>query len=91
MILNHICTFGLTEGKGTSVTHERVPVQREQYRGIVHLFIGTGRSPVKITFMSLITNHNHDTNYQGLSGLFLFKSAQPFVLRHVAMPKLPGR
>jgi hypothetical protein len=65
--------------------------QREQYKGTVHLFIGTGRSPVKITFMSLITIHNHDTNYQGLSCLFLFKSVQPFVLRHVAMPKLPRR
>jgi hypothetical protein len=31
----------------------------------VHLFIGTGRSLVKITFMSLITNYKHDTNYQG--------------------------
>jgi hypothetical protein len=29
--------------------------QCEQYGGTVHLFIGTGRSPVKITFMSLIT------------------------------------
>jgi hypothetical protein len=25
-ILNYICTFGLTEGESTSVTHERVPV-----------------------------------------------------------------
>jgi hypothetical protein len=25
--------------------------QREQYTGTVHLFIGTGRSPDKITFM----------------------------------------
>jgi hypothetical protein len=48
--------------------------QREQYGGTVHLFIGTGRSPVKITFMSLITDYNHDTNYHGLIGLFLFKS-----------------
>jgi hypothetical protein len=30
--------------------------QLEQYRGIVYLFIGTGRSPVKITFMSLMTS-----------------------------------
>jgi hypothetical protein len=29
--------------------------------------------------VSLTTNHNHDTNYQGLSGLFLFKSVLPFV------------
>jgi hypothetical protein len=48
--------------------------QREQYEGTVHLFIGTGRSPVKITFMSLMTSYNHDTNYHGLIGLFLFKS-----------------
>jgi hypothetical protein len=64
--------------------------QREQYGGTVHLFIGTGRSPIKITFMSLITSYNHDTNYHGLVGLFLFKSVQPFVSRHVTMPKLPG-
>jgi hypothetical protein len=25
-ILNYICTFGLTEGKSTSVTHEQVQV-----------------------------------------------------------------
>jgi hypothetical protein len=28
--------------------------QREQYEGIVHLFIGTGRSLCKITFMPFI-------------------------------------
>jgi hypothetical protein len=64
--------------------------QHEQYGGNVPLFIGTGRSPVKITFMSLMTSYNHDTNYHGLIGLFLFKSVQPFVSRHVTMPKLPG-
>jgi hypothetical protein len=37
--------------------------QREQYRFIVHLFIGTGRSPFEITFMSLTTNYKCDTNY----------------------------
>jgi hypothetical protein len=63
--------------------------QREQYGDIVHLFIGTRRSPIKITFMSLMTSYNHDTNYHGLIGLFLFKSVQPFVSRHVTMPKLP--
>jgi hypothetical protein len=64
--------------------------QREQYGGTVHLFIGTGHSPVRIIFMSLMTSYNHDTNHHGLIGLFLFKSVQPFVLRHVSMPKLPG-
>jgi hypothetical protein len=37
--------------------------QREQYGGTVYLFIGIGRSLGKITFVSLITNHNHGTNY----------------------------
>jgi hypothetical protein len=64
--------------------------QREQYGGTVHLFIGTGRSPIKITFMSLITSYNHDTNYHGLIGLFLFKSVQPFVSRRATMLKLLG-
>jgi hypothetical protein len=64
--------------------------QRDQYRVTVHLFIGTGRSPVEITFMSLITNYKHDTNYQGPSGLFFFKSVPPFVSRRVIMPKLSG-
>jgi hypothetical protein len=63
--------------------------QHEQYGGTVHLFIGTGRSSVKITFMSLMTSYNHDTNHHGLIGLFLFKSVQPFVSRHVTMLKLP--
>jgi hypothetical protein len=51
--------------------------QREQCRGTVHLFIGTRHSLVEITFMSSITSYNHDTNYCGLIGLFLFKSVQP--------------
>jgi hypothetical protein len=64
--------------------------QREQYSGIVHLFIGTGRSLCEITFMSFTTAYNHDTNYHGLIGLFIFKSVQPFVSWRVTMPKLPG-
>jgi hypothetical protein len=64
-------------------------IQREQYGGTVHLFIGTGHNPVRITFMSLMTSYNHDTNHHGLIGHFLFKSVQPFVSRHVAMLKLP--
>ena len=67
-------TFGLTEGKKYNCDAKASISQREQYGGTVHLFIGTGRSPVKITFMSLITSYNHDTNYHGLIGLFLFKS-----------------
>jgi hypothetical protein len=37
--------------------------QREQYGVTVHLFIGTGRSPVEITFMPSTSNCKHDTNY----------------------------
>jgi hypothetical protein len=62
--------------------------QCEQYGGTVHLFIDTGRSLCEITFMSFITSYNHDTNYHGSIGLFIFKSVQPFVSRHVTMPKL---
>jgi hypothetical protein len=53
--------------------------QREQYVDTVHLFIGTERNPDKITFVPLITNHDYNTNYQGLCSLFLFKSVPPFV------------
>jgi hypothetical protein len=56
-----------------------ITMQREQYMGIVHLFIGTGCSPDKITAMSQITNYDHNTDYQGLYSLFLFKSVSSFV------------
>jgi hypothetical protein len=48
-------------------------IQREQYGVTVHLFIGTGRSPGKSTFMSLMFTHDHNTNYKGLSSLFLLR------------------
>ena len=41
----------LEGGKSTSVTQKKMPSQREQYGSTVHLFIGTGRSPCKITPM----------------------------------------
>jgi hypothetical protein len=63
MILNHIYTFILTEGENPRVTCKPITSQREQYEGTVHLFIGTGHSPDKITFVSLTTNHTHDTKY----------------------------
>jgi hypothetical protein len=59
--------------------------QREQYEGTVHLFIGTGRSLCKITFMSFMFTIDLRTIYQGLDSLFLFKSA-PF---SATDPKLP--
>jgi hypothetical protein len=38
----------------------------------------------------LMTGYNHDINQHGLISLFLFKSVQPFVSRHVTMSKLLG-
>jgi hypothetical protein len=63
--------------------------QREQYMDTIHLFIGTGRSLFGFTFMSFINDYNHDTDYHGPTGLFIFKSVPPFVSRRVTMPKLP--
>jgi hypothetical protein len=42
--LNYKCTFGLIEGKKYKRDAKASTSQREQYRGTVHLFIGTGRS-----------------------------------------------
>jgi hypothetical protein len=51
-----------------------ITIQREQYGVTVHLFIGTGRSLDKITFMSLTFTASHKASYQGLSSLFPFRS-----------------
>jgi hypothetical protein len=85
-ISNYICTLSLTEGRGKSKTRKR-----EQCGGTVHLFIGTGRSLCEFTFMPSTNDYNHNTGYHGPIGHFIFKSVLPFVLRHVVMPKLPGR
>jgi hypothetical protein len=59
--------------------------QRKQYEGTVHLFIGTGRSLCKITFMPFMFTIDLRTIQQGLDNLFPFKSV-PF---SAAEPKLP--
>jgi hypothetical protein len=59
--------------------------QREQYGGTVHLFIGTGRSLCKITFIPFIFTIDLRTIYRGLDSLFLLKSV-PF---SATEPKLP--
>jgi hypothetical protein len=59
--------------------------QREQYGDTVHLFIGTGHSLCKITFMPFMFTIDLRTIYRGLDSLFLFKSV-PF---SAAEPKLP--
>jgi hypothetical protein len=67
MITSYKCTFGLKESKNTSVKQKsKCPMRdyrraREQYRGTVHLFLGTGRSLCVITFMPFTMNHNDDT------------------------------
>jgi hypothetical protein len=55
-----------------------ITIQREQYGVTVHLFIGAGRSPDKITFMSLTYTANHKVSYQRLSSLFSFMSVPSF-------------
>jgi hypothetical protein len=70
--------------------HERVQVNVNSTGGTVHLFIGIGHSLCGFTFVSFTTDYNHDIDYHGPIGLFIFKSMPPFVLRRVTMPKLPG-
>ena len=75
-MVNYKCTFGLKKSKGTSVM--RVPSQREQYGNTVHLFIGTRRSPCKITLMPFTFINNSTVILQGLIWLFIFKSVPLF-------------
>jgi hypothetical protein len=77
--LNYICTFGLTEGKKYKRDVQADTSQRDQYGGTVHLFIGTGHSLCKITFMPFMFAIDIRTIYRGLNSLFLFKSV-PFPL-----------
>jgi hypothetical protein len=84
MISSYKCTFGLKEGKSTSVTQKQMPSPREQYESIVHLFIGTGRSPCKITPMPFSFANDYIVIHRGLNSLFPFKSV-PF---SAIMPKL---
>jgi hypothetical protein len=74
MISNYKCTFGLKEGKSTSVTQEQMPSQREQYGGTVHLFIGTRHNPYKITSMPFTFGSNSIVIHRDLNSLFIFKS-----------------
>jgi hypothetical protein len=59
--------------------------QREQYGGIVHLFIGTGRSLYKITFIPFMFTIDLRIIYRGLNSLFLFKSV-PFSATELKLP-----
>jgi hypothetical protein len=77
-IVNYKCTFGLKECKSTSVTLKRMPSQREQYGSTVHLFIGTGCSPCRITLMPFTFINNSIAILRGLIWLFIFKSVPLF-------------
>jgi hypothetical protein len=57
---------------------KRMPSQREQYRGTVHLFIGMGHNPYKITFMPFTLDNNSIVICRGLNSLFIFKSVSLF-------------
>jgi hypothetical protein len=65
--------------KNTSVTQKQMPSQCEQYESIVHLFIGTSRSPCKITSRPFAFDNNSIVIYRGLDSLFLFKSVSFFL------------
>jgi hypothetical protein len=84
IITSYKSTFGLKEGKSTSVTQKQMPSQRVQYGSTVHLFIGTGRSPCKVTLVPFTFANNPIIIHQGLNSLFPFKS----VSFSAIMPKL---
>jgi hypothetical protein len=62
------------KSKGTGVMRKQMPSQRQQYEGTVHLFIGTGHSPYKITSMPFTFGSNSMVIHRGLNSLFIFKS-----------------
>ena len=52
-------TFNLFEGDDARA----ITIQREQYDGTVHLFIGIERSTGQSTFVSLTFIHNYNINH----------------------------
>ena len=84
MISNYKCTFGLKEGKSTSMTQKQNAKSAWTVRDTVHLFIDTGHSPYKITFMPFTSDNNSIVIHRGPNSLFIFKS----VSFPATMPKL---
>jgi hypothetical protein len=78
--LNYRCTSDWKEMKVQAWRKKRMPSQREQYGGTVHLFIGTGHNPYKITFMPFTLGNNSIVICRGLNSLFIFKSVSLFVV-----------
>jgi hypothetical protein len=56
-----------------------MPSPREQYGSTVHLFIGTGCSPCKITSRPFTFANNSIVIHRGLDSLFPFKSVSFFL------------
>jgi hypothetical protein len=61
------------------VTQKQIPSQREQYGSTVHLFIGMGRSPCKITSRPFTFANNSIVIHRGLDSLFPFKLVSFFL------------
>jgi hypothetical protein len=78
IISNYKSTFGLTKGKNHKCGAKVSTSQREQYGGTVHLFIGTGHSPCKITSRPFTFANNFKVIHRGLNSLFPFKSVPLF-------------
>jgi hypothetical protein len=77
-ILNYKSTFGLAEGKKYNCDAKVSTGQREQYVGTIHLFIGMGHSPCKITSRPFTFANNFKVIHRGLNSLFPFKSVPLF-------------
>jgi hypothetical protein len=71
MISSYKCNFDLKGDVSTSATQKQMPSQREQYGGTVHLFIGMGHSPYKITLMPFTFGSNSIVIHRGLISLFI--------------------
>jgi hypothetical protein len=78
MITNYKYIFGLKKAKVQAWPKKQMPSQREQYGSNVRLFIGTGRSPCKITSRPFAFDNDSIVIYRGLDSLFLFKSVSSF-------------
>jgi hypothetical protein len=74
MTSNYKCNFILEGDESTGVTQKQMPNSREQYGDTVYLFIDTGHSPYKITFMPFTFGNNSIVIHRGLNSLFIFKS-----------------
>ena len=59
--------------ESTGVMQWQMPNQREQYGGTVHLFIGAGHNPHKITFVPFTLDNNSIVICRGLNSLFILK------------------